>query len=73
MGYFWCEAAKSARISDRDKILISRVCAFVFANKGWILHGVIIESFLNREAESKLGCGLVAAANLGNTIRRFCR
>ena len=46
-------------ISDKDKILMSRICAFIFANKSTILYRIIIESHVNSMAESKLGYRLV--------------
>lgn len=55
--------------SDKDKILMSRICAFIFANKSTFLYRIIIESHVNSMAESKLGHELVAVVNLGNTTR----
>ena len=62
-------AAKLVTTSDKDKILMPRICAFIFANKSTILYRIIIESHVNSMAESKLGRELVAATNLGNTTR----
>ena len=69
VGYFQYATAKLVTTSDKDKILMSRICAFIFANKSTILYRIIIESHVNSMAESKLGRELVAAANLGNTTR----
>ena len=43
MGYFQIAAAKSAMISDKKKLLMLRVRAWVSANKGTIPHGVTID------------------------------
>ena len=44
MGYCQARAAKSVMISDREKLPMLRVCAWLFANKSTIPHGVVIES-----------------------------
>ena len=43
MGYFQAKAAKSVMISDKEKLLMLRVCACGFANKGTIPHGAAID------------------------------
>lgn len=43
MGYFQARAAKSVMISDREKLLMLRVCAWSFANKSSIPCDVVIE------------------------------
>ena len=53
MGYFQVKAAKSVMISDMEKLLMLRVGAWLSANKNLAPRGVIIESRLNRFAESK--------------------
>ena len=37
-------AAKSVTISDREKLSISRACAWLFANKSLAPRGIAIES-----------------------------
>lgn len=44
MGYCQARAAKSVMISDREKLLMLRVCAWLFANKSLAPCGVVIES-----------------------------
>ena len=43
MGYFQAKAAKSVMISDKEKLLMLRIGAWLFANKTLAPRGVIIE------------------------------
>ena len=43
MGYFQIAATKSVMISDREKLLMLRVRAWLFANKSGIPYGIVIE------------------------------
>ena len=43
MGYCQARAAKSVMISDREKLLMLRVCAWLSANKSLAPCGVVIE------------------------------
>ena len=42
-GYYQIAAAKSVMISDKEKLLMLRVGAWLSANKSMIPHGIIIE------------------------------